>query len=153
MRRSYRSNRGTGEARNEIKEVFRELRHLGYLARMNFWCCQTCAGYALGEVWDKKPTKKGAIYFHKQNEERYWEQGVLDIHYFGGRTGDDAEEASRKTKEVGEAIVDLLVKRGVTYRWNGSSNKTIEVFDSSEILAKTEERERQRAEEIARHAE
>lgn len=153
MRRIRRPSRGTGEARNGVKEAFQELRRLGYLARMNFWCCSTCAGYALGQMWDKKPTKKGAIYFHRQNEEYYWESGRLHIHYFGGRTGDNGEEATRKTKEVGEAIVNTLVKRGITYRWNGSSDRAIEVFDSSELLAETEERERQRAEEAALHVE
>lgn len=153
MRRRYRPSKGTGEARAQVRGVFQELRQLGFIARMNFLCCSSCASYELGTRWDKQPTKKGVVYFHRQNDENYRETGCLCIHYFGGQTGDSGEEASRKTKEVGDIITGLLSKRGVVYRWDGRPGRTIEVYDNEDILEAAEKRERERAEEVARYAE
>lgn len=150
-RRGYRPNRETGKAKTEVRGVFGELRRMGFIARMNFSCCSSCASYELGDRWDREPLKKGVVYYHRQNEEYYNECGCLTVHYFGGRTGDSREEASDKTKQVGDIVINLLAKRGMVYRWDGSPGSTIEVFDNLKLLEETEERERQRAEEAAQH--
>ena len=43
-----------------LNQAFKELRKLGYFARQDFWCCQSCA-------WAAVPVdKKKVVFYHNQ---------------------------------------------------------------------------------------
>lgn len=143
-RRRYRPSISTGEARDKVKQVFKTLRRSGFVARMNFLCCSSCAGYVLGERLDASTDKEYAAYWHRQDEERYHETGYLYIRYFFGGHGDvlDADEQKAKDIEAGNKIAAVLTVYEVAYRWNGDPTRAIEVFDSQELLDGVETREK-----------
>jgi len=134
-RRYYRVDKGTGEVREKVKEVFKVLRKHGFIARMNFLCCSTCASYELGERLNTSCDKKFVAYWHNQDEERYRETGHLHIRYFS--------KEGESIKEAGKDIIMLLKLAGVVYRWDGNTRRTIEVFETQELLDDLEKRERE----------
>ena len=121
MRKVKHSNYANGKAWNQMKEIFKELRKRGFIARMNFKCCSTCASYDLTDIMDKDERIKYAVYWHRQVSERYKETGYLDLHYFGKEDFD--------TDIATGIIIAELQKANVVFSWNGDTNKTIEVFD------------------------
>lgn len=50
-----------------VAAAFKAVRKLGIVARMNFSCCGSCAGY---EISDKHPDK-GRIYYSRQGESAF----------------------------------------------------------------------------------
>jgi uncharacterized protein (TIGR02996 family) len=51
--------------RNRVKWAFVAIRPYGYFARMNFWCCNSCA-------WASVPLDKcDVVFFHRQDNEAF----------------------------------------------------------------------------------
>jgi hypothetical protein len=50
--------------KNKLTIAFRNLRKVGYIAKQNFWCCQTCGWAAIEE---KNPDVKKVIFYHHQD--------------------------------------------------------------------------------------
>jgi len=48
--------------RSQLKYAFADLRKKGYFARMNFWCCQSCAWAAIPEEKSDK-----VVFYHNQD--------------------------------------------------------------------------------------
>lgn len=71
------------EARESLRKAFVELRRLGYFCRMNFWCCQSCAWYDVGQ----KGKEGKVVFWHNQDDERFREDGELYLAWSG-----DADE-------------------------------------------------------------
>jgi hypothetical protein len=120
MRKARHKNYSNGKVWQQMREVFKEFRKRGFIARMNFKCCSTCASYDLAEMMDKDNKIKYAIYWHRQVSERYKESGSLDLHYFGKDNLDT---------EAADIIIEELQKADIVFSWNGNTDKTIEVFD------------------------
>ena len=52
-----------------LNQAFKDLRKLGYFARQNFWCCQSCA-------WAAVPVNvKKVVFYHKQDADELKETG------------------------------------------------------------------------------
>ena len=104
MRRSFSTSIEFSDGKSKITEAFKELRKLGYFARQNFLCCQTCA-------WHGVPDEKGerAVFYHNQDNESLKSDGKCHLAWSGN----------------GTEIVSVLNKHGVKTEWDGSSNKRI----------------------------
>jgi hypothetical protein len=100
MRRPFAPNVDKGK----ITNAFKELRKLGYFARQNFLCCQTCAWYA---VPDEKAEK--AVFYHNQDNSRLINEGSCNLAWAGD----------------GNEIVSVLNKHGIKTEWDGSDSKRI----------------------------
>ena len=121
-----RNNRATGEAKDHMREIFKELRKEKFIARMNFRDCMSCASYALGKLLEEAPEKQYTAYWHNQDEQRYKRSGQLSLRYFGREKG-DAEFA-------GLRIVEKLIERKAVFYWDGDQDRVIDVFDNLEVL-------------------
>lgn len=90
----------------KITSAFKELRKLGYFARQNFWCCQTCG-------WSAVPEKKAdkAVFYHAQDKSDLDERGYCYLAW----AGDGAE------------IVKTLEKHGLIISWNGQETTRIRI--------------------------
>jgi len=106
MRRGRRFSRQMSNPidKSRITEAFRELRKLGYFARQNFLCCQSCAWY---EVPKEKAEK--VVFYHNQDNDRLKSEGKCHLAWAGD----------------GNEIVSVLNKHGVKTEWDGSSNTRI----------------------------
>lgn len=63
--------------RSKIRKAFRLLRTEGYMARMNFMCCQSCAWYELSTNEDGSEKTEAelkalkVVFFHEQDNESF----------------------------------------------------------------------------------
>ena len=62
-----------------LNQAFKELRKLGYFARQNFMCCQSCA-------WAAVPMDaKKVVFYHKQDADQLNETGECCLAWSGDR--------------------------------------------------------------------
>jgi len=124
------------EARAKVIEVFREMRKLGFLARADFLCCNTCARYSLTnraeELREKGKEVKGAMFWHKQAEQGFWDDGRLFI-VSGTLDSDKFGEIGLPTVEVGEILSEALKKEGIIVVWDGNPEEKILVKAYEEV--------------------
>ncbi len=90
--------------KSRITEAFKELRKLGYFARQNFLCCQSCAWYAVPEEKSEK-----VVFYHSQDNDSLMRKGKCHLAWSGN----------------GTEIVSVLNKNGVKTEWDGNSNTRI----------------------------
>jgi len=129
------------QARKLLKDVFRELRSLGYMARMNFLCCQSCAGYQICEDTSKlinsgrkkKEDIKGFVYFHRQDNEG-WEAGQGMFLSYGILYTAEHGDIGVDEKGTGELICKLLKQRGIPHEWNGNVGERIYIAHDESLL-------------------
>ena len=110
--------------RSRVREMFKNLRKRGFFARMNYKCCQSCAGAAAAQATEGKEDKyKGVIFYHQQDADVFRGDDTQSIEgrlYIAfGSVGDD-EAPGREDVPVGQAIVEEAEKVGLIPIWNGS---------------------------------
>jgi hypothetical protein len=91
--------------KTHIRKAFKELETHGYIALMDFQCCQSCGWNALGEEEAKK-----AVFYHNQDAEQLRESQSLHLAWSGD----------------GHFITSILSKY-VTVDWDGDFNKRIHI--------------------------
>jgi len=121
--------------RQRLLEVFKELRKEGFLARANFMCCQSCAGYDLAEratkLRDKGKVIKGVVYWTRQDEEDLRRHNKVYLAYGPCDTGKYGT-IGLPTKKVGEIVCRKLDKYKIPYEWNGDPSVRILVGESND---------------------
>lgn len=108
--------------RDRLKAAFSELRRRGYGARMNFMCCGSCAGYAMGQKHDDK---KGVVYYSRQGESSFY---TGDYYRRGEKTDWLQESLYLSWSGDGYEIAAVLRDFGLTVAWQESESYCIEVL-------------------------
>lgn len=123
-------------AREKVALVFKQLRKEGFIARMNFSCCGSCAGYEIGQEFDdavknglpKEKWPRGGVFWNKQSDASFWEDGELYIAY-GAITAEASKASTPLTdKQVGDRLKQLLDEQGLAVDWDGDPDKKIKVL-------------------------
>lgn len=114
------------EIRERVRKAFVELRKKNILARMNFMCCQSCAGYQLGDD-AKKRNAKGWVFWHNQDEDSFQRNHTLFIAFTGVDESGAKPKKANKTVTIGRELYDALKAQGLYVDWNGSKDRRIEV--------------------------
>ena len=96
--------------RDRVRFAFAALRRQGCFARMDFWCCSSCAWAAVpdGEDW--------VVLYHKQDAEAFDEDGNLTGRSLYLRYRGDARP-----------VLSALLATGLRYEWSGDEYVGIEV--------------------------
>jgi hypothetical protein len=119
------------KVRNNVLKAFAQLRKEGYLAKANYLCCQTCAGYALTATAVKlvKAGKeiKGCVYWHKQDEKNFWKNGIFYLS-FGPLDSKQHGKIGLPTIKVGKHVVAVLKQHSVKTEWDGTEYARIKVL-------------------------
>lgn len=89
--------------RAPIRKAFEELTKLGYFAKENHTCCQTC-GFT-----ETPDDAKKIVFYHNQDLDDLKENGGCFLSWEGD----------------GKEIVDVLEKHGLKVTWNGSASQRI----------------------------
>lgn len=119
----------------KLTAAFATLRKQGFIARQNFSCCGSCAGYEIAEyVKELSPARqakvKGAITYNRQSAENAfhprWGNGHLYIG-FGPVSVHEVGQFGLPTVEVGNALKAALEEQGLTVEWDGDPDKRIGV--------------------------
>lgn len=88
--------------KQKLNKAFVELRKNGYIAKQNFWCCQSCA-------WANIPKEAKKIVFYHKQDVKYICEGKVYIAWAGN----------------GMEICHIFSKHGMRYEWDGSNDKRI----------------------------
>lgn len=94
------------KGKEKLNKAFRELRKAGYVAKQNYWCCQSCAWASLS---DEK--NEYVVFYHKQDGDDLKEKGECRLAWSG-----DGYEIKR-----------ILEDNGVKVGWDGSDDQRIEI--------------------------
>lgn len=89
--------------RAPIRKAFEELRSLGYFAKENHTCCQTCGFSEVPDEFEK------IVFYHNQDLDGLKEDGGCHLSWAGD----------------GKQIVDVLERNGLKVTWDGSESKRI----------------------------
>ncbi len=121
--------------KDKLNAAFKNLRKQGFIAKQNFQCCNSCAGYEIAtqvkEMPEAKRAKvKGVVTYNRQSTERAfhprWGNGHLLITY-GPVTVDEVGEFGLPTVEVGNALKAALEEQGLKVKWDGNPDSCIGV--------------------------
>ena len=116
------------EFKGKLNQAFKDLRKEGLIARQNFMCCGSCAGYSLTEMAVNKvragKVVNGAVFYHNQDKESLYNDGTLYLGY-GNLDSTELGEIGLPTIEVGKIVVRILEKNGLQYEWDGTEDQRI----------------------------
>lgn len=93
--------------KTQLTKAFSDLRKIGYLARQNFSCCQSCAW---AEIPDDKSER--AVFYHRQDHMGMRETGEVYLSWAGN----------------GHEIVNVLKSNGLSVEWDGTPSRRIRVI-------------------------
>lgn len=129
MRLSYEAQEQIRVGRQQLIQAMASLRKKGFVARANFSCCSSCAGYELAQMVedmpeDKRAKVKGCVFWHHQDEESIWESGGVFLAY-GPLDTTEHGAVGLTTEEVGKAVVEELAKFGLATEWDGDGGTRI----------------------------
>lgn len=109
-----------GRLRDAVVRAFERLRREGFLAEDNHLCCSTCAVADLVDRMDGDVSLQGAVYWHSQDEDTLWDQGLLYLRYVE-RPGN----ASLEVVEVGRRLVRALRAEELDPEWDEDPTSAI----------------------------
>lgn len=123
------SREGLLSVRKKIINAFKVLRKKGLIAKANFSCCQNCAGHAIADYLEtvsaeKRAKVKGVVYWHRQDDISFKEDGKLYLAY-GNVDTVNCGVVGIPSVEVGEIVCDTLKKFEIPYQWTGNPNNRI----------------------------
>lgn len=116
-------------SKQKLNAAFALMRKAGLVARQNFSCCGSCAGYSIATNVTKMPAKKrakikGVCTYNRQDAERM-EDG-RDLYLGFGSVGTQAYgDIGLPTVQVGQLVVLCLAQAGLAYEWNGEASQRI----------------------------
>lgn len=94
------------QQKKNLKLAFEELKDLGYFAKQNFACCQSCGWAAMSNEEAQK-----AVFYHGQDKDDLVSKGYCYLAWSG----------------VGEEIVSVFNKHDIKTEWDGTTNNRIKI--------------------------
>lgn len=94
-------------SKENINKAFRALRKVGYFAKQDHTCCQTCGWVEVPDEFAEK-----AVFYHHQDTENLHDHGNCFVAWSG-----DGEEIRR-----------ILNENKVRTDWNGKTNSRIRIY-------------------------
>jgi len=92
--------------KTKLNKAFKQLREMGYFAKQNFLCCQSCG-------WNAIPDNQSenVVFYNQQDNEDLKETGECYLSWAGN----------------GEAIVETLRGNGIKAEWDGTESDRIKI--------------------------
>jgi hypothetical protein len=104
-----------------LEAAFTDLNRSGILARMDFFCCRTCAIGPIGAG------RQGYVWFHAGDAERLVRPGAVLRLSFGSSHRADPEADDAPAIAIGERIRSTLRQHRLRADWNGNPRRPIAV--------------------------
>jgi hypothetical protein len=126
----------------KLNQAFALLRKQGFIARQNFSCCQSCAGCEIANKVSANLDKgmdpkafKGCVFYTKQDGEalkpygRHNQDRFTHMYLSYGPVDTDKHGSQGlNSKEVGQALLQVLTSVGIEVEWDGNENTRIAVL-------------------------
>lgn len=115
--------------KDKLNAAFALMRKAGLIAKQNFSCCSSCAGYDIATKVTAMPAKKrakinGACTYNRQDTARM--EAGRDLYLGFGPIGTQAHgDIGLTTVQVGQLVVLCLAQAGLAYEWNGEASQRI----------------------------
>jgi hypothetical protein len=115
--------------KQKLNVAFALMRQAGLIARQNFSCCGSCAGYDIAQHVTKMPAKKrakvtGVCTYNRQDAVRLDRGG--DLHLGFGSVNTQAHgSVGLPTAQVGRLVTLCLAQAGLSYEWDGEASRRI----------------------------
>jgi len=137
------------DVRKAVRAAFTDLKKSELTTRMGFMCCGGCASAALDEIVKKQKTR-GAVYFHRQADSRFREDGDLFLMYGAILPKKKKTKADEKTEDaltlaIGWEVVATLRSHGLVVEYPGDHFKCVEVKTKESYWALKARREAEKA--------
>lgn len=115
--------------KDKLNHAFRQMRHAGLVARQNFSCCGSCAGYELTTDIVAMPVKKrakvkGVCFYHRQDNDRLVHGKDLYLG-FGPVDSEELGQIGLETVQVGRLVTSCLTLAGLAWEWDGTASQRI----------------------------
>jgi hypothetical protein len=145
MMSSYDQIQKADEAKEKLTKAFGLLQKRGLIARQSFSCCGGCASYELATRVAAAVTKdarqkekiRGVCFYSRQGG--FFEKGRRGyvrvrscFLQFGQVDTKEHGPVGLPTVDVGKLVCECLTEAGLTWKWNGDENETIEVLPGFE---------------------
>lgn len=123
------------EMKERLGRAFRAMRKAGLLARQNFECCSSCAGYAISQRAEdlissgkkKKEDIKGCCFYHAQDNDDLVMGNAFYLAY-GPMGTQKYDTVGLPNEQVAEIIIKCLKDEGIEIEWDGSGDTRIFVL-------------------------
>jgi len=94
-----------------------------FIARTNYWCCQSCGVAGIVQEATARPGKAPTwyVFWHEQDEDGRRSNGSVYLSY--GTVS--AEGTEKSAAEAGHKIAAHLRERGIEVAWNGNHESRI----------------------------
>jgi hypothetical protein len=96
--------------KEKVNQAFKLLRKAGYIAKQDFWCCQSCGWAAIHKDY---PDAEKIVFYHNQDNEAWNKDKELDHPLYLAWAGDGGE------------IVNIIKSVGLSVEWDGSKDNRI----------------------------
>jgi hypothetical protein len=147
-RPSYTVSRAVEDMKVRLNRAFAALRRQGLIARQNYLCCSSCAGYSITEDAVKRVGKgkkvNGCVFYHRQDTERFLEGNTLFLAY-GELDSTELGTIGLPTAQVGALVMAALEAEGLEPHWDGDPNARIELDPEEHVVKMSLERDRARS--------
>jgi hypothetical protein len=139
--------------KERVSDLFSKLRKAGIVAKQNFRCCSTCAGYELAA--NSAPLTP-IVFYHAQDAEVWTRRlmlGSVPMHDLGGdrtlylrwgyteRAESGTVATEKQATELGRFIARIAHDCKLGVLWNGTPERCIGLtaFEEDEFFTQTEE--------------
>jgi len=119
------------EKKVALRAAFKDMRKAGLMARMNYMCCQNCAGYAMTTEAVKRidagtPQEdiKGCVFYHNQDNANLERDRKFYLAY-GNMDSTEYGTIGLPTETVGQIVVEILDKYDIKTEWDGNASSRI----------------------------
>lgn len=120
------------EFKARLTRAFKAMRQEGLIARQNYLCCRSCAGYDLGTRVSKMTDEervafKGAAFYTQQDGSGMHERRFQGLYIGYGQVGCHGHEKDYglPTVEVGHVVKRCLEAQGLEVEWDGDEASRI----------------------------
>lgn len=119
--------------RQQLSEVFKQLRKRGFVARQYFSCCGSCASYEIAIEKDGANHGKRVAFTHAQDRDgvsdgrMFVKYGVVISHAkdeVKPLFASDLDEREARAA-AGREVSEVAVAAGLTVEWDGTPEKTV----------------------------
>jgi hypothetical protein len=147
-RPSYEITSAVTDMKYRLNKAFAAMRAMGLIARQNYECCSSCAGYAITEDAvirvNKGKKVNGSVFYHHQDTESFLDGETLHIR-FGQLDSQQLGPIGLDTTKVGALVLAALEAAGLEPYWNGSPDSTITLSPEEHAVKMSYERDQKRA--------
>jgi len=110
--------------------AFKAMRKAGLVARQNFSCCGSCAGYEIATDIKAMPAERrakvrGCAFYTRQAAADFDRRGFTGLYIPYGPVDVDDAQVGLDTVAVGQIVATSLREAGIAVEWDGSGEKTI----------------------------